>query len=128
MRWRVAFTLIEVLVSVVLISVVVVGILKIREQNIDAAQYLSSRMGEEMANSLFLGPESLRYNGEKKDAYTLLKRLGVSNDKSRDILKKMSRQIRISDPLPIGDLPLPIQLKAIRLEGKYPSRYYRILY
>ncbi len=128
MRRRVAFTLIEVLVSVVLISVVVVGILKIRERNIDAARYLSSRMGEEMANSLFLGSESLRYNGEKKDAYSLLRGFGVSKDKSRDILKKMSRRLRIGNPLPIGDLPLPIKLKAIILEGKYPSRYYRILY
>ena len=42
---RSAFTLIEVLVSVVLIAIVVVGILKIRERNLEAARYLTERMG-----------------------------------------------------------------------------------
>ena len=128
MRLHSAFTLIEVLVSVVLISIVVLGIVKIREQNIAAAHYLSSRMQQELGNSLFLGKEAQRFSGEEKDAYALLRDLGIKRDKTREVLRGIRRTIRVSSPLPIGELPLPVELRAIILRGEYPARYYRLMY
>ena len=128
MRLHSAFTLIEVLVSVVLISIVVLGIVKIREQNIAAAHYLSSRMQQELGNSLFLGKEVQRFSGEEKDAYALLRDLGIKRDKTREVLRGIRRTIRVSSPLPIGELPLPVELRAIILRGEYPARYYRLMY
>jgi prepilin-type N-terminal cleavage/methylation domain-containing protein len=123
-----AFTLIEVLVSVVLISIVVLGIMRMRQQNISAVEYLEGRMKNELANTLFLGRESLRYRGEKKDALTLLNHLEIKKSKTREILRKEERTIWADDPLPIEEIPLPVTLRAISLKGKYSSRYYRILY
>jgi len=123
-----AFTIIEVLVSVVLISIVVLGIMKIREQNIAAAHYLSSRMQQELGNSLFLGRESLRFSGEEKDAYTLLHNLKITKPATREILKKTKRTIKISDPLPVGELPIPVELRSVMLKGEYSARYYRLMY
>ncbi|ADV45327.1 prepilin-type N-terminal cleavage/methylation domain-containing protein [Nitratifractor salsuginis] len=123
-----AFTLIEVLVSVVLISIVVLGIMRIRQQNIAAVEYLEGRMKSELANTLFLDRGSLKYRGEKKDALTLLNHLGIKKSKTREILRKEERTIWAGDPLPIEEVPLPITLRAISLKNRYSARYYRILY
>ena len=128
MSARSAFTLIEVLVSVVLISIVVLGIARIREQNVAAAHYLSSRMQKELDNTLFLGEGSIRYSGETKDAYTVLHGFGIKKDATREILKAKKREIRVSDPLPVGKLPFSIELRAIRLKDEYSSRYYRLFF
>ena len=128
MGTRYGFTLIEVLVSVVLIAIVIMGIVKIRERNIAATHYLSSRMQQELFNSLFLGKEALRYSKKKKDAYTLLRGLRIDRSATQKILKATEREIHISDPLPIGELPLPLELRAIGLRGGYSARYYRLLY
>jgi hypothetical protein len=34
--------------------------------------------------------------------------------------------IHISDPLPLGDLPIPVEVRAIMLKSEYSARYYRI--
>jgi prepilin-type N-terminal cleavage/methylation domain-containing protein len=125
---RQAFTLIEVLVSVALISVVVLGIMRIRQQNISAVHYLEGRMKDELANTLFLDRAVLKYRGDRRDALSVLHHLGVKKSKTRDILRKQERTIWVSEPLPIEEIPLPITLRAISLKKRYASRYYRILY
>jgi len=128
MRLSRAFTLIEVLVSVILISVVVLGVVKIREQSLSAAHYVKGRMKEELANTLFLGSEALKYRDEKRDAYTLLRHLGIRKGATIDLLKNRERVIHISKPLPINGTPLPIQFLEISVRGEYTGRYYRLLY
>ncbi|WP_456431083.1 prepilin-type N-terminal cleavage/methylation domain-containing protein [Nitratifractor sp.] len=125
---RPAFTLIEILVSVMLIAIVVTGILKIREQTLHAARFVTGRMQEELSNSLFLDKEALRYSGEHKDAYTILHRFGIKNDTTRRILKEIERDIRLSDPLPIPDVPIPLFFREISLKGAYSSRYFILVY
>jgi prepilin-type N-terminal cleavage/methylation domain-containing protein len=128
---RTAFTLIEVLVSVVLISIVVLGVVKIREQHMAAARYLNSRMQTELANSLFLTgglAQYNRYNGKRKSAYELVKGMNIKKDATRKILREEEREIRLSPPLPIGELPIPLQVREVTLKGDYTAHYYRVNY
>ena len=123
---RRGFTIIEVLVSVTLISIVVVGIIKIESQNQQIAHYISGRVKSELANTLFLTPRVMRYDKEEKNAYTLLDRLHGDKEATRQILKKIQRKIHISDPLKLGKLPIPVEVRAIMLKSQYSARYYRI--
>jgi len=116
----------EIMVSVVLIAIVVLGITKMQKENIFMAEYIAGRVQSELGNTLFLGKEALRYDKDEKDAYTLLRQMNIRNDKSKEILKGIKRKIHISDPLPIGELPIPIELRAIMLKNKYAGRFYRI--
>ena len=123
---RKAFTLMEIMVSVVLISIVVLGIVKLQKENIFMAKYIAGRVQSELSNTLFLGKTAMRYNRDEKDAYTLLSHLHLRNDKSKEILKKITRKIYVTDPLPIGELPLPIELRAVMLKSEYSARFYRL--
>jgi len=124
-RGRKAFTIIEVMVSVVLISIVVLAIIKMQQESRNMAIYLSDRSKSELSNTLFLGTEVMRYHKDKKDAYTLIeKNFRISDDKSRKILKETFRDIYISEPLKLAeDEELPIQLNEILLKGDYPARF-----
>ena len=123
---RKAFTLMEIMVSVVLIAIVVLGIIKLQKENIFMAKYIAGRVQSELGNTLFLTKEAMRYDKDEKDAYTLLGSMPIRNDQSKEILKKITRKIYISEPLPIGELPIPIEVRAIMLKHEYASRFYRI--
>ncbi|MEA3456249.1 MAG: prepilin-type N-terminal cleavage/methylation domain-containing protein [Campylobacterota bacterium] len=119
-----AFTIIEVLVSVVLISIVALGAVKLQQESRTMAIYLSDRSKSELSNTLFLGREVMRYHKDEKDAYTLLsKTFKISDDQSRKILKESKRGIFISDPVKLSDETLPIKVNEIMLKGEYPSRF-----
>ena len=123
---RKAFTLMEIMVSVVLIAIVVLGIIKLQKENIFMAKYIAGRVQSELSNTLFLGKTAMRYNKDEKDAYTLLSHMHIRNDKSKEILKKITRKIYVTDPLPIGELPIPIELRAVMLKSEYSARFYRL--
>ena len=123
---RRAFTIVEVLVSVALISIVVLGIIKIESQNQQIAHYISGRVKSELANTLFLVPSVMRYDKEEKSAAVLLDRLHGDKDATRKFLKETKRKIHISDPLKLGELPIPVEVRAIMLKSEYSARYYRI--
>ncbi len=123
---RKGFTLMEVLVSVALIAMVVAGIAQMQKNNTFKAQYIAGRVQNEMSNTLFLDKEAMKYDKDKKDAYTMVERMGIKNMKTKQILKSIKRKIFISDPLKIGKVVIPIQIRAIMLKSKYSSRYYRV--
>jgi len=125
---RRAFTLMEIMVSVVLISIVVLGIMKIQKESIFMAEYIAGRVQSELSNTLFLGESAMRYDKDTKDADTVLSHIRPSKTDSREVLKKIERKIHISEPIDIGELPIPIELKAIMLKSKYSGRFYRIKY
>jgi len=121
-----AFTIIEVLVSVVLISIVALGAVKLQQQSREMALYLSDRSKSELSNTLFLGKEAMRYHKETKDAYTLVSNtFKISDTESREVLEQITRSIFISDPIKLSDDTLPIMINEIMLKGDYSSRYYR---
>ncbi len=130
MKRRGAFTLIEVLISVLIIAIVVVGIMQIQRRDIDVAHYISRRSQQALANSLFVGDAALNATGSKKSAYDLLRmeHIEVRNDLTRKILKKLQRRISVRD-LPLGGgLALPLRLRSIGLKGDFSSLYYRLQY
>ena len=122
---RQAFTIIEVLVSVVLISIVALGAVKLQQESRSMALYLSDRSKNELSNTLFLGREAMRYHKEKKDAYTLVSKMfNISDSESRKVLENSFRTIYLSDPIKLTDETLPVQVNEILLKGNYSARFF----
>lgn len=127
-----AFTLIEIIISVVIVSIVVMGILKQQSQNSDMAEYLLKQGQSTLNNGLFLTNEAKRYSNDKKSAYDLLTNEFVIKDfESRELLKKIERTINITDDLEIpvsmeeGEAPIfTFYTNEILLNEDYPVRYY----
>lgn len=120
-----AFTIIEIIVSVIIITMVVLGLSKINKQNIHISEYIAFRNKTELSNSLFLTNEAMRYDNSKKDAYTLLHGMKITNLKSRNYLKKLERKIFVDDDISLKKMIVPLHLKAIMLKSRYASKYYR---
>lgn len=127
-----AFTLIEIIISVMIVSIVVMGILKQQSQNSDMAEYLLKQGQSTLNNGLFLTKEAKRYSNDKKSAYDLLTNEFVIKDfESRELLKKIERTINITDDLEIpvsmeeGEAPIfTFYTNEILLNEDYPVRYY----
>jgi prepilin-type N-terminal cleavage/methylation domain-containing protein len=127
-----AFTLIEVIMSVIIVGIVVMGLLKLQAQNSDMAEYLLKRGNSELDNALFLTKKVQRYTNDKKNAYDLLvDEFSIKDFDSRDILKKIEKKINITEslPVPVGmdenEAPIFIfYTNEILLNGEYPARYY----
>ena len=119
-----AFTIIEVLISVVLISVVVLSIIKIQQDTRDMALYLSDRGKDELSNTLFLESNISKYHKDTKNAYDLLSnRYKIGDFESREVLKNMKRTINISEALKLEDETIPIEINDVMLKDRYSSRY-----
>ena len=130
-HYKKAFTLIEVLVSVIIVFIVVLGAMQISKQNKNMATYLLKRGSSEIDNSLFLTKKVQRYSNDKKSAYDLLvDEFSIKDFESRDLLKKVEKKINITEALPIpvgGEDNTPqfiFYTHEILLNGDYPARYY----
>ena len=127
-----AFTLIEVIMSVIIVGMIVMGILQQQAQNTDMAEYLLKRGNSALDNGLFLTKSVQRYANDQKSAYDLLiNEFSIRDLESRDILRKIEKKINITDDLEIpismeeGQAPLFIfYTNEILLNGAYPARYY----
>ena len=127
-----AFTLIEVIMSVIIVSIVVMGAMKLQDKNRDMAIYISQRGNSELDNSLFLTKQAYRYDKDEKDAYELLRdRFNIKDSKSKEILKHIRKKINITEekdiPITITEDGPPVftfYTNEILLKGKYPARYY----
>ena len=127
-----AFTLIEVIMSVIIVSIVVMGAMQVQEQNSDMATYLLKRGNSELDNSLFLTEKIEKYSKDKKNAYDMLvDEFSIKDFESRDILKKIEKRINSTEAqaIPIGGTedgaPMFIFYSSeILLNGNYPARYY----
>jgi prepilin-type N-terminal cleavage/methylation domain-containing protein len=127
-----AFTLIEVIMSVVIVAIVVMGAMQVQEQNSDMATYLLKRGNSELDNALFLTEKVHRYSKDKKNAYDMIiDEFSIKDFDSRDILKKIEKKINITEaePIPVGateDEPalFTFYSSEILLNGNYPARYY----
>ena len=128
-RLRPAFTIIEILVSVIIISYSIVYVLKIHSSNREQIVYLSERNKRSLEDSLFVTKDILRHHKETKDAYELLqKEFDIKEDKSREILKKTERTIFIPEEIvivPPPDVPGPSAIvNEVKLKGIHSSVYW----
>ena len=127
-----AFTLIEVIMSVIIVSIVVMCAMQVQEQNSDMATYLLKRGNSELDNSVFLTEKVNRYSKDKKNAYDLIAdEFSITDLEARDILKSIEKKINITEDAPIpvapevGAPPLFIFYSSeVLLNGNYPARYY----
>ena len=119
------FTLIEIIVSVVIIAIVTLTLAKINKQNAKMVNYINLRNKNELSNTLFLSPEATKYNKSEKDAYTLLSRMGIKNSKTRAYLKKLKRKIYVQNAITTEEMAVPVKLNAIMLKSQFSTRYYR---
>jgi len=126
---RPAFTIIEILVSVIIISGSIIFALKIHSQNHEQIVYISERNKLSLQDSLFLTPDVVKYHKDKKEAYEILQRyFKVKEQKSREILKKTSReffipeQIKIIPPEETGGYGALVD--EIKIKDKYSSSYF----
>ena len=125
---RSAFTLIEVLVSVLILSGTIVYVLKIHSQNKDQIIYISERSKLSLQDSLFVSDDSVRYHKDKKEAYDVLRKyFKVEDQKSREILKKISREYFIPEPIKLitdeAEAPAAV-VDEIKIKDKFSSSYF----
>ena len=123
---RSAFTIIEIIISVIIIAMTTLTLAKISKQNSTMVDYVTNRLKNELSNTLFLHPDAFNYDKSRKDAYTILHSMGIRNDKTKAYLKTLKRKIYTQEDIPIKKMILPIRLNAIMLQSSFSTRFYRI--
>jgi len=127
---RRAFTLIEILVSVLILSGSIVYVLKIHSQSREQVIYITERNRHALEDSLFLDSNIFRYHKEKKNAYDLLQTtFKIDEFASRKFLKSIEREIYLPDVLllaPEEEMTGPAaRVSEIKIKGTYSSSYFR---
>ena len=123
---RSAFTIIEIIISVVIIAMTTLTLAKISKQNSTMVDYVTNRLKNELSNTLFLHPDAFNYDKSRKDAYTILHSMGIRNDKTKAYLKTLKRKIYTQEDIPIKKMIIPVRLNAIMLQSSFSTRFYRI--
>jgi len=126
---RSAFTLIELLISVVIISFAVIYVLKLYTTNKKQIIYISERNKRSLEDSLYLTKNILKHHKDTKSADDILsKYFKIKEFDSRDILKKNERSIYIPEEIrivPPPDRPGPTAVvNEVKLKGKHSSIYW----
>jgi len=126
---RPAFTLIEILVAVSILSMAFLYVLKVHTDNRKYIIYLSERNKNSLQDSLYLTKNILRHHKDTKTAYEILQRhVKIKEDHSREVLKKTQRAIFI--PKEIKIIPPPetrgptALVNEIKLKDAHSSNYW----
>jgi len=126
---RPAFTIIEILISVIIISFSIIYVLKIHSENHAQIVYLTERNNRSLEDSLYLTTRILDHHKDTKNAYELIERdIRVKELKSRELLKKNDRSIYIPDEIQI--IPPPETrgptaiVNEVKLKGRHSSIYW----
>jgi len=125
---KAAFTLIEVLVSVLILSGSIVYALQIHSQNHEQIVYISERAKLSLQDSLFVADDTLRYHKDKKSAYDVIERyFRIEELKSREILKNIERTYYIPEVILLSEeeegTPSAV-VNEIKIKDKYSSSYF----
>lgn len=126
---RPAFTIIEILISVMILSVSILYILQIHSSNQEQIMYISDRNKYTLEDSLYLGSDVLKYHKENKPAYDLLEKVfKIKEFQSRELLKKTERELFAPEEiyiLPPSDVPGPTAvIQEIKLKDTYNASYW----
>jgi len=127
---RPAFTIIEILISVIILSLAIIPVLKVHTSNQEQIVYLTERNKRSLQDSLFLSSNILNYHQDNKTAYEILEKFfKVKERESREILKQFSRDVYIPEEIRI--IPLEEQggptalVNEIMLKDKHSSIYHQ---
>ena len=126
---RPAFTIIEILISVIILSLAIIPVLKMHTDNQKQIVYIMERNKRSLQDSLYLSKNILLHHQDNKTAYEILqKSFKVNTSQSREILKKSSRNIFIPEEIkitPLEEQGTPVAIvHEIMLKEKHSSRYY----
>jgi len=125
---RPAFTLIEILISVLILSGTIVYALKIHSQNHEQIVYISERNKLSLQDSLFVAEDALKYHKDTKTAYDIIeKHFKVDDRKSREILKKISREYFIPEQIQLmaeGEITPSAVIDEIKIKDQFSSFYF----
>ena len=126
---RPAFTLIEILVSVVIISFAILYVLQLYTTNKKQIVYISERNKRSLEDSLYLTRNILKHHKDTKSADDILTRhFRIKELDSREILKKNERSIYIPEEIrivPPPNRPGPTAtVNEVKLKGKHSSIYW----
>ena len=126
---RPAFTIIEILISVLILSGSIIYILQLHSSNHEQIIYISERNKQALQDSLYLSADALKYHKEDKSAYDLIgKEFKIKEFQSREILKKAERKLFVPEEiviLPPPDIPGPTTIaQEITLKGDYNANYW----
>ena len=101
-KLRPAFTIIEILISVIIISFAIIFVLKVHTDNHEQIVYITERNKLSLQDSLYLNSDILKYHRDNKTAYDILEKFfKIKESESREILKKNSRDIFIPEEIEI---------------------------
>jgi competence protein ComGC len=126
---RPAFTIIEILVSVIIISFSIVYVLQLHTSNHKQIVYISERNKRSLEDSLYLQKDILKHHRDTKSAEDLLiKFFKIKEQQSREILKNTERDIFIPEEIliyPPPNIPGPTAtVHEIKLKGEHSSIYW----
>ena len=128
---RPAFTIIEILVSVVIISFAILYVLQLYTTNKKQIVYISERNKRSLEDSLYLTSNILKYHKDTKSADDILEKyFKIKELDSREILKKNERSIYIPEEIRI--IPPPDRagptatVNEVKLKGKHSSIYWHL--
>lgn len=128
-QFRPAFTIIEILISVIILSLAIIPVLKIHTENHEQIVYISERNKRALQDSLYLGSNILQHHKDNKSAYDILERsFKINEQESREILKKSSRDIFIPEEIKVISAeeqggPAAI-VNEVMLKDKHSSYYF----
>lgn len=126
---RPAFTIIEILISVIIISFSILYVLKLHTSNREQIIYISERNKRTLEDSLYLTSNILKHHQDTKSANDILEdHFRIKETQSREILKKTERSIYIPEEIeiiPPPDVPGPSALvNEVKLKGDHSSIYW----
>jgi prepilin-type N-terminal cleavage/methylation domain-containing protein len=129
MKVRQAFTLIEVIIAVLILSTSIILVLKIHSQTREEIEYIVQRNKYSLQDSLFTSRDVLNYHRDTKAAYDIVSNhFKVDDLKSRDILKNIHRTFFIPEPYTTKgaeDTNIPsAQIDEIKMKDKFSSYYF----
>jgi prepilin-type N-terminal cleavage/methylation domain-containing protein len=130
MKQNRAFTLIEVIISIIILSGAIVYVLNLHSQTRYDIEYIVQRNKLTLQDSLFVAPKILRFHKETKSAYDIINdKFTIDKLKTREILQNIKREIFIPESISVSSdedtLSIPsIQIQEIKLKDKYSSYYF----
>ena len=128
---RPAFTIIEILISVIIISFAIILVLRVHTDNHEQIVYISERNKRTLQDTLYLDSTIFNYHQDNKTAYEVLGRLfKIRAQESREILKKTSRDIFIPEEIKIISLeeqegPSAV-VNEVMLKDQHSSNYFHL--